>query len=144
MKRFVRYVCLVLTMTLLVAIPTFAAETRSSRFFTSSIAYLDQPYVNGRAIDIVFDITATHSMTELGVNYIRVQQSTDRENWVTVKTFTKEDYINLIGKNTCSHAGYVVYNGIKGYYYRAYMELYAKDSTGTAYMPRYTGSMLLA
>ena len=144
MKRFVRYVCLVLTMTLLVAIPTFAAETRSSRFFTSSIACLDQPYANGRAIHVIFDVLAPRIMDELGVNFIKVQQSADGENWTTVKTFTKAEYINLIGRNTGNHTGYVIYNGIKGYYYKAYMELYAKDSTGTAYMPRYTGSMLLS
>ena len=60
------------------------------------------------------------------------------------KIFTKEDYPNLTDTNTFSHAGYVIYNGIKGYYYRAYMELYAKDDSGSAIMSRYTGSMLLS
>lgn len=144
MKRFTRSVCLVLSMILMVTIPAFAAETRSSRFFTSSIACLDQPYANGRAIHVIFDVLATRIMDELGVNFIKVQQSADGENWTTVKTFTKAEYINLIGTNTGNHTGYVIYTGTKGYYYRAYMELYAKDSTGTAYMPRYTGSMLLS
>lgn len=143
MKRFTRCVCLILAVSMLFAVPAFAAESRSSRFFTSSLAYLYRQNTVGRAFEIWFDVLATHYMDELGVYSIDVQQSTDGENWTTVKTFTKDEYYNLTDTNTVNHIGYVVYTGTRGYYYRAYMQLYAKDSTGTAYMPRYTGSMYL-
>lgn len=143
MKRFTRCVCLILAVSMLFAVPAFAAESRSSRFFISSIAYLYRQNTVGRAFEVCFDVVATHTMDELGVNFIKVQQSTDGENWTTVKTFTKEEYHNLTDTNALTHMGYVVYTGTRGYYYRAFMQLYAKDSTGTAYMPRYTGSMYL-
>lgn len=83
-------------------------------------------------------------MTELGASIIKVQRSSDGANWTTMKTFYKEDYSQMICTNTVCHAAYVTYTGTRGYYYRAYIELYAKNSSGTGIMPEYTSTIQLS
>lgn len=144
MKRFIRCVCLVLVVACLTTNLAFAAENvepRASNFFWCSSVYLYQR--SDRTFEVWFDVSAVHTMDELGASVIKVQRSADGENWTTMKTYTKESYSQMIRSNTQYHADCVTYTGTEGYYYRAYIELYAKDSSGTGYMDRYTSSLLL-
>ncbi|MBO4938112.1 MAG: hypothetical protein J6C98_03810 [Oscillospiraceae bacterium] len=141
MKRFYRCVCLLLVMTMLMAVPAFAAEARASDYFWSSSVYLDKR--STVTFEAWFDVDAVSTMDVLGASEIKIQQSSDGENWTTVKTFTKESYSNLICKDTASHASYVTYTGTAGYYYRAKITLYAKKGTGSGEWTRYTSSLKL-
>lgn len=144
MKRFVKCICLLLALSLLLAVPAMAAEMpngRASNFFGSSRVYLYQ--TSSKSFEAWFDVTAVRTMDELGASKIKIQRSTDDENWTTVKTCTMDNYSNLICANTAGHESYVTYTGSSGYYYRAYIELYAKDETGTGYWNRYTSSIYI-
>lgn len=139
MKRFIRSTCFVLAVVLLLSIPAFAAETaepRASYFFISSSTFLCN--VSGTSFEAWFDVTATGRMEELGVSFIKIQRSSDGVNWTTVRTFSKEDYPNLLKYNTINHSDGISYTGTRGYYYRAYIQLYAKNDTGIGKMDRYT------
>lgn len=139
MKRFIKCVCLILTMSICLAIPVSATEEitpYASNYFGSFTAYLWK--VSSTQFQVWFDVTAVDGMTELGVDYIDVERSSDGENWKVVKTYDKEDYSNLVASNTGNHSSYVTYSGASSSYeYRAYVEFYAKNSSGTGYYGYY-------
>lgn len=144
MKRFTRCVCMLLAAVMLMTTPAFATENvdaRASNFFWSSSVYLYK--TSEVTFQAWFEVAALSTMDELGASVIKIQRSSDGENWSTMKTFTKESYSNLICENTGTHASYVTYTGTAGYYYRAYIILYAKNSSGRAEMYRYTSSIKL-
>lgn len=133
MKRFVRGVCIVLAVVLTMTVPVSAAETgneRASSYFMSASAYFD--VVSGTKFNIWFDVSALDIMTELGANKIELERSTNLTSWTSVKTYEKADYTQLIDKNTFAHSASVSYTYTTGYYYRATVTLYAKNSSGSA------------
>ena len=126
------------------AIPGFAAEVaepRASSFFIKSSVYLCN--VSGASFEAWFDVTGLGTMDKIGANFIKIQRSSDGENWTTMRTFTKESYSNLVGQNTTTHAAGVSYTGTRGFYYRAYIQLYAKNSTGYGTWDRYTSALYI-
>ena len=74
---------------------------------------------------------------------IKVQRSADGTTWSNMRTYTKEDYSNLICENTASHASCVTYTGTPGYYYRAKITLYATNDEGIGSLTRYASSLHL-
>lgn len=141
MKRFTQLVSLILVLALVLAVPAYAAESRASAYFFKSSVYLWP--TTGNTFEAWFEVTGTGMMEQIGASFIKIQRSSDDENWSTVATYSKEYYSNLIDRNTGSHSDYITYTGTSGYYYRAYIELYAKNSTGSGYMDRYTTSIYL-
>ena len=144
MKRHIKCICLLLALVMVLSIPAMAAElydTRASSFFMSSSVYLYK--TSSKTFEAWFDVSAVRTMDKLGASKIKIQRSTDDENWTTVKTCTMDNYSNLVCENTASHESYVTYTGSSGYYYRAYIELYAKDEAGTGYWNRYTSSIYI-
>lgn len=145
MKRFFRVISFFLVAVMLFSTVAFAAEeasARASNYFLASSVYLYK--TTGTTFQVWFDVKSVKTMDELGASMIKVQRSSDGETWTTMKTYSKADYPELICEDTVRHAACVTYTGTAGYYYRAYVELYAKKDTGTAYMPEYTSSMLLS
>ena len=144
MKRVSRMVCLLLAVVMVLAIPVAAMENenaRASSFFMSSDVYLYR--ATSTKFEAWFEVTALGGMDKLGASEIKIQESSDGENWTTVKTCTPTNYSNLICNNTASHASYVSYTGTVGKYYRAKITLYAKNSTGIGEWVRYTSSIQL-
>lgn len=132
MKRFVRCLCLILVVATMLSTTAFAAESRASNFFMASSVYFWN--TSGNKYEIWFDVTAVGTMQELGVSEIRVQRSTDHENWSTVKTYRKADYAQMTDSNTASYANCVPFTATSGYSYRAVVFLYARNSSGTGNM----------
>lgn len=145
MKLFTKYVCLVLSLTMLLAIPAQAAEnenTRSSSYFTRSSVYLYE--TSGTTFQAWFEVTGVRTLDKIGASEIKIQRSSDNENWTTMKTYTMDNYYStLICEDTAVHVACVTYTGTRGYYYRAFIKLYAEDVTGTATWSRYTASIYL-
>ena len=144
MKRFIRGTCFVLVAVLLLATTAFAEEAiepKASYFFGSYSTFLCN--VSGASFEAWFDVTGTGGMDEIGVSFIKIQRSSDGVNWITVRTFSKEDYPHLIDYNTANHTAGISYTGTRGYHYRAYIQLYAKNSRGTGYYDRYTSSIYI-
>ena len=144
MRRFIRCVSLIMIAAILLAIPVSAAEngdTRASSYFGCSSVYLYK--TSALTFEAWFDVTAIRGMEELGARTIKIQRSEDGESWIDVKIFSRDSYSNLICTNTARHASYVTYTGTPGYYYRAYIVLYAKDSNGSGEWYRYTSPIQL-
>ena len=144
MKRFVRCTCLLLVLSMVLAVPAFAAESvepKSSSFFMSSGVYLCN--ISGNYFEAWFDVTGVRTMDVIGAKTIKIQRSSDGSNWTTVKTFTMDSYSHLVYNNTAGHTAGVSYTGSSGYYYRAYVELYAKKGVNVGTMDEYTSKIYI-
>lgn len=144
MKRFSRIVCTLLAVIMVLAVPAAAVENatpRASNFFMSSDVYLYM--TTSTQFRAWFEVSALSGMEKLGASEIKVQKSSDGENWTTMKTYSMDDYSNMICENTGAHASYVTYTGQTGYYYRAKVTLYAENSSGVGEWIRYTDPVLL-
>lgn len=134
MKRLTRIVCLMLIMSMVIAIPAMAAE-RASTFFGSHSCYLWE--ISDTEFQVWFDVTAVRGMDVLGASTIVVQRSTDRVNWESVAT-----YSGFYGYNTAEYGTCATYSSASpGYYYRAKVTFYAQDDTGCGYYTDYTSSI---
>lgn len=150
MKKFLRSLCVVLIFSLLLAIPAYADtqkdtgnNTRASKFFSSYAYGLTK--TSATTFQIWFDVDANAAlMQEIGVSEIVVYRSIDQENWFWVKTYTPEDYPEMIDTNTYSHAGNVLYrNAMPSGYYTANITFYAKNSLGIGKRDVYTQIVLM-
>lgn len=140
MKRLAKTVCFLMVAVMLFTTTAFAAESRASNYFMMTSTYLER--ISSSTIEIWFDVSAVGRMDELGVREIKLQRSSDRSNWTTIKTYDKADYSQMIDYNSATHADCVTYNSASsGYYYRAYVEFYAKNSSGTGVFSDYTATI---
>lgn len=140
MRRLIKAVCLLMAAVMLFTTTAFAAESRASDFFMMTSTYLER--VSSSEIEIWFDVTAVGRMDQLGVQKIKLQRSTDRSNWTTIKTYNRDDYDQMICTNTASHSDCVTYTSASSrYYYRAYVEFYAKKGNGSSMYPVYTATI---
>ena len=133
MKRFVRVICLLLVFSMMLTVPAMAAEEitpRGSSYFASRLAYLHK--TTGTQFRIWIEVAALGIMDELGASKIILQRSSDDSTWTDMKTYRSSTYTNLIEYDTGWHDAYVTYTGTSGYYYRAKVTFYAKNSSGTA------------
>lgn len=139
MKRFTQFVCIVLVLIMVLSTTAFAVEavdSRASNFFMASSVYFW--HVSGSQYQIWFDVTSKGGMDELGAKKIVVERSTDEVNWESVKTYKKEDYSQMTEDDTTSYANCVSFTATSGYSYRAIVDLYAHNSSGTGVMTETT------
>ena len=133
MKALSKVIALLLVFSLCMAVPVSANEVSpyASNYFMSHSAYLSE--TSSSSFQVRFTVTAVGTMTKLGVNYIDIERSSDGVNWTVVKTYDKDDYSSLVASNTYFHSGSVTYSSMNSnYQYRAYVNFYAKNSSGTA------------
>ena len=142
MKKFIRFVCIILALTMLLVIPAYAestAETRGSIFFAAYGTALDKK--SSTSFEIWFDVDANAAIMDvLGVSEIVVYRSANGQTgWTAVRTYDMDDYPEMTEAYSISYANYVTYtNAWSGYYYRAYVTFYAKDSRGIGERDVYT------
>lgn len=141
MKKLMRIVCLVLAVSLLLAVPAYAESTvepRESAFFASYGTDLYK--ASSTSFEVWFDVNSNAAMMDvLGVSEIVVYRSADQQSWTQMRTYDMEDYSEMTDTYCFSHTGYVTYNyATTGYYYRARVTFYAKDSRGTGMRDVYT------
>ena len=143
MRRQIRTICMVLVGCLVFAFPVSAesgSQPRASLFFAAHDCFLYK--VDSSTFRICFDVVATGTMYELGVSSIEVDRSADGVNWSLIRTYDADDYPQMICENTGSHDEEITYRyATPGYYYRAYITFYAKNSSGSAKLYRYTAVM---
>ena len=143
MKRFIKTVCVIVSLVCLLAVPVCADETGtySSVFFAAYDSSIDNPY--GNTIRIWFDVVGNGCMDEIGSTSIVLECSSDGVNWTSVKKYLAKNYSYMICENASIAYDYVVYNGTYGNYYRAKVTFYAKNSRGTGYTWEYTEVLYL-
>lgn len=144
MKRIIRVISLLVSSILLLSIPIYAEEsgTYSSIFFCSYDSSIRNP--SGRNLEIWFDVVGNGTMDEIGASCIELERSSNGTNWTVVHTFSPEDYPQMICTNTGMNYDCVSYKGSYGYYYRAHVTCYAKNSRGQGYMNDYSETIYLS
>lgn len=133
MKKLTRFACIILILGIFLAMPAQAqsiVEPRGSAFFGTYGTDLYK--TSSSSFQIWFDVVSNVSrMDVLGVSEIIVYRSADQQSWTKMRTYTMDNYPQMVAQNTTSHDGYVTYNyATTGYYYTAYITFYAKNSTG--------------
>lgn len=143
MKRLIRYTALLLVAVMLMTTPAFAAERaiNASNYIMCTSVYLHP--TGGTTFQVWFEISALGLMDSLGAYTIKVQRSSDNVNWTTMRTYYPEDYTQMIDVDTILHAGCVEYTGTAGYYYRAYVCMFAQNSKGRGEFCDYTDPIRL-
>ena len=142
MKYTIKTTCFVLVLALLMIIPVSAEVTpKASSYFVATRTFFDQTDTN--KFDIWFEVTAKRTMEELGVNSIILKRSADGNNWTNVRTWLPSVNTQMIRTNTAFHSAYVSYTAATGYYYKAYVTYYAKDSSGTGSYDTWTDILYL-
>lgn len=97
--------------------------------------------LSSSSFQIWFDVVANagSSPQELGVSEIALYESADQQSWTRVQTYLMADYTQMVDQDTTYHGGYVPYDtAITGYYYRARITFYAKNSRGVGELDVYT------
>lgn len=138
MKKTWRCVAVLVVLAIMLAIPVQAtgAGTYASRYFTQYSTYIH--VVEGNHLQIWFDMVGTRTMQTIGVSEIIIKRSSDNRNWSNVYWYYPEDNSSMLDTNTIGHMGYVPFYGTHGYYYKAYVTFYAKDSAGIGTICDYT------
>ena len=134
MKRFVQVACLLLVLSMVLAIPAVAAE-QASDFFVSHSCYLWE--VSDSEFQVWFDVTAVDAMDVLGASEIHIEQSSDGVNWSTVAS-----YYDIYRYGRSFSSGHVTYSNVtSGNYYRAEVTFYAENDEGIGEYIDYTSSL---
>lgn len=142
MKKLMQCVAVIMVVALLLPVTALAVEPRGSYYFMCSSVSLYRESAGDRTFAACFDVTGTHVMDKIGASLLKIQRSSDGENWTTMKTYRMADYPEMICENTTQHDYYFYYTGTTGYSYRVYVELYAEDSAGTGEWYRYSSNIL--
>lgn len=138
MKRFVRFICLLVVFASLAVIPAYAQEpsARASDYLSAYGAYCTK--TSSTSVTASFQVIGTGTMDEIGANMVKIQYSSDQVNWTTAKTFYKSSYPNMTITNRSAYASELSCTVPSGKYYRAYVEFYAEKDGGFAERYYYT------
>ena len=135
-SRFMKTVVFVLVLALISPVSVEAAMPETAMPMASDYLAAYSAYIcamGGGDLEIWFEVTGTGTQEYLGVQTIRLYESTDNVNWHWVKTFLYEDYSQMLLTNVYFNVGHVDYEGVAGRYYKAYVGIWGgPDDTGDA------------
>ena len=141
MKKIMRTLCIILALSVVLAMPAYAESTvepRGSIFFASYGTDLYK--ASSTSFEVWFDVDSNAAMMDvLGVSEIIIYQSANQQSWTEVGRYDMDDYPEMTDTYAYTHVGYVTYyNAIPGYYYTAYVCFYATDYRGVGERDLYT------
>lgn len=131
MKRIVKRGISLLLLCLLVCsmmVSAFGEETKGSAYFAAH-SVSATPIGNGK-IAFEFDILATHTMTELGANYIAVYRENSNGTQTLMRTYNQSNTSGLYTTNSNNWYGRVDYTGTIGNKYFAVISMYCENASG--------------
>ena len=132
----IKTVSLLLIVCLILPLNAYAltSTTRASHYLDSYNTYI-YPAAFGK-IQVWFSVTGVEYMDDIGALTIQIFESTDKENWNWVKTYTNGDTPSMLDHDDYYYSNHVDYQGTIGRYYKAYVCIWAgKDGNGdTRYM----------
>ena len=117
---------LAVAMTLSLTMYTVAATIMASDYLSRYVAYVN-PDGDGN-VSVWFEVQGVYTMDEIGVLTIRLQEKpSGSSTWTTVKTYSHNDYPELLEYDESFYWGHVDYAGTKGNSYRAYVTVWAGE-----------------
>lgn len=109
-------------------VPAFGTETKGSAYF-SAHSVDATPIGNGK-IAFEFDIIATHTMTELGADFIKVYRQNSDGTTTLMRTYNQSNTSGLYTTNSNNKYGRVDYTGTIGNKYFAVISMYCENASG--------------
>lgn len=82
------------------------------------------------SINVYFSVTGTQYWEMIDSLRVILEESTDNENREAVKPYHYTDHSSMMGCDNIRHNGSVSYQGAAGRYYRAYVTIWAGNSSG--------------
>lgn len=139
-----RITAIILTMCLILPMSAMAAvvepiQPMASDYLSSYYAYMYD--AGGGNVQVWFETAATGYMDTIGAKSIAVQYSKDNATWITVEVYTPANTPSLVTSNAHIYASHVEYDGTVGYYYRAYVGIWAENNGGGDTRYFYTDSI---
>lgn len=129
-KKILRGMSLFFAILMIVSTSTFAMDARASiRIVTSSTRIKIGVDSN---LWVYFSVDAISIMDDIGASRITIQRY-NGSRWITESTLTPEDMPEMQTSNELRHSAAVPYSPMySGYSYRAVVDVYATNSTGTS------------
>ena len=88
--------------------------------------------LGGGAVQVYFSVTSTSSsMAKVGATRIVLEESSDNVNWSGAATYHYSSYPSMMGSGTRYNTTVPAYQGTSGWYYRAYITVWAGTSMTT-------------
>lgn len=132
MRKIKAFLCLILVVALsmCVVVGADAAEPRASAYLSSYAAYMGA--VGDSDVVVCFEVFGTKTMDEIGaLDIILQEKAPGSTTWTTVATYWHSENPGMLITNDTSHVGYVTYDGVAGYIYRAQVTIWAgRDGSG--------------
>lgn len=135
----IRLAALILIAAMLCPIGASAVEPRASYYLDSYNAY---PYAAGSGkVQVWFHVTGVDYMDDIGSLSIQIYESTDNSNFSFVDSYNNGNTPSMLGHDKIIYQSHVTYSGVAGRYYKAYVCIYAGDSSGGDTRYFWTGSV---
>lgn len=129
-KKIARGMSLLFAVLMLMSTPVFAMDMRASTRIDSSSAIV-KAGTDGN-LWIYFSVDAVSVMDDLGASKIAIQRYSG-SRWITESTLTPEDVPEMQTTDDIWHSATIPYSPkYSGYSYRAVVDIYATNSTGTS------------
>lgn len=102
----------------------------ASYYLTSYGASVER--LGGGVVYVYSRTTGTSSWAKIGATRIVLEESSDNVNWSTVGNYHYSAYSSMMGSNVTRHVCTTPnYQGHSGWYYRAYVTVWAGSSMST-------------
>lgn len=129
-KKIVRGTSLLFAVLMLMSTSVFAMDMRASARIVSSSAIVKVGTDDN--LWIYFSVNAVSIMEDIGASKISIQRYSG-SRWITESTLTPEDVPEMQTNDELRHSATIPYSTkYSGYSYRAVVDIYATDSTGTS------------
>lgn len=129
MKRFVKSIfSIVFVCGIIFNLLGTSASARSSEYL-HGYSVMITPKSNGKLV-ISLDVTGVGNMTKIGAKSISIYESTNREDFYWVKTYTSSEYPEMMGSGMTFYEDVLTHQGTAGRYYYATACIYAGNSNG--------------
>ena len=129
-KKIVRGMSLLFAILIIISTSAFAMDMRASSRIATSSARVRLDADNN--LWVYFSINAVSIMDDIGASKIAIQRYSG-SNWITECTLSPEDEPEMQTTDDIWHYATIPYSPkYSGYSYRAVVNIYATDSTGTS------------
>ena len=133
-RRFVKLIAIMLALSLCAPIGTQAAVPETVAPLASAYLMAYRAYICAMGdgdLEIWFEVTGTDYWADIGVLTIYLYESTDNSDFYWVRTFQFTEYENMLWHDNYFCMDHVDYDeGVPGYYYKAYVQIWAGPEDG--------------
>lgn len=129
-KKIVRSISLFFAIIMIISTSSFAIDTRASSRIERTATQVKMD-TDGN-LWVYFSVNAFSIMDDIGASRIAIQRY-NGSSWITECTLTPDDEPEMQASNELWHYATIPYSPkYSGYSYRAVVNIYATDSTGTS------------